>query len=402
MGRRSSMGYRSGNVRFYSTRGYGKKKNKGRKKWIIILVALVLLILAGFAGLYFWLSSSNTEDEEIESSVVSEVQESSEDSSEEDEESVWETTDESSLVSSTEVSDDPNIQETYDGNVLIYNNEGYEIFYGTESSAETYAATISSLKEKLGDDVTLYNMVVPVHSAYGLPQRLKETGNDQEENIQTIYSSYTEDVVAIDIYETLQQHSSEYIFFHTDHNWTALGAYYAYEIFCDEAGLEAVDLDSLSSGDITDFLGSLYAATDSNSILAANSDTVTYYEIPGTYTCTLLENGKTEEQTVSLIATFASGSNAYSAFIWGDNPYMYIKTSNSTGRKLCIIKDSYGCAFAPFTVTNYDEIFIVDSRYYEGDIVEYIQENGFTDVLVINGVISANTSGQITCLESIM
>ncbi len=400
MGRRSSMGYNSGNSRFYSSRGYGKKKKKKKTKWIIIISALIVILAADGVGAYFLLGNNHSKPEpEPSTPAVSNVQESSLQTVEESSTA----SKEESVVSNTEISDDPNIKETYDGNVMIYNKEGYETFYGSEDSAKTYAATVSKLKKEVGDKVTVYNMVVPIHSAYGLPQRLKDKGSDQEENIKTIYSSYSADVKPISIYDTLKAHSNEYIFFHTDHNWTALGAYYAYEAFCNQANLKPLDLKTLSSGNITGFLGSLYTSTDDNAILRANPDTVTYYNIPGTYTCSLLENGKSEIQNgVPLIATFAAGSNAYSAFIWGDNPYMSVKNSTATGRKLCIIKDSYGCAFAPFTVSNYDEIFIVDSRYYEGNIVDYIKKNNFTDVLVINGIMSANTAGHISCMESIL
>ena len=114
--------------------------------------------------------------------------------------------------------------------------------------------------------------------------------------------------------------------------------------------------------------------------------------MPCIESCILLENGKTEEQEVPIIASFAEGSNSYSAFIWGNNPYMKVTTTQKTGRKLCIIKDSYGCAFAPFVTANYDEVFIVDPSFYEGNAAEYIINNKYTDVLIINSVMNANTS----------
>ena len=33
----------------------------------------------------------------------------------------------------------------------------------------------------------------------------------------------------LDVGETLKQHTEEYIYYKTDHHWTAQGAYYAYE-----------------------------------------------------------------------------------------------------------------------------------------------------------------------------
>ena len=66
------------------------------------------------------------------------------------------------------------------------------------------------------------------------------------------------------------------------------------------------------------------------------------------------------------------------------------------------IKDSYGCAFAPFTVSCFDEVFIVDPSYYEGNVADYIKENGYTDVLVINSVIYANTYFRVNDIMSII
>ena len=103
-----------------------------------------------------------------------------------------------------------------------------------------------------------------------------------------------------------------------------------------------------------------------------------------------------------MIAEFASGSNAYSAFIWGNNPYMKIETDIETDRKLCIIKDSFGCAFAPFTATAFKEVFIVDPAYYEGNVLDYIKENNYTDVLFLNSSSSANTLERVNELKTIL
>ena len=129
---------------------------------------------------------------------------------------------------------------------------------------------------------------------------------------------------------------------------------------------------------------------------------MTYYNIPGNRTCTLLENGKSEPEEVPMIATFAEGSNSYSAFIWGNNPYMHIKTTLKTGRKLCIIKDSYGCAFAPFTTANFDEVYIVDPAYYNGNVIDYIKKNKYTDVLIINSIMTPSTAIRTDELKTII
>ena len=81
---------------------------------------------------------------------------------------------------------------------------------------------------------------------------------------------------------------------------------------------------------------------------------------------------------------------------------MKITSNKTTGKKLCIIKDSYGCAFAPFTVSNYDEVFIVDPQFYDGNILDYLKKNNYTDVLIINSIMNANTSMRTDWLYSIL
>lgn len=403
MSRKSSYGYSSYGTHSYKSGGYHNRRKNKKKKIIIITVVLLLVLAIAALCIYFFFFNNKNNTEPSPSSESSSQQSSQ---ASKTESSTKPKNDDSSVVA--DVSDNPNIKGYYDGNVFVYDKQGYEMFYGTSDTASKYASTVSSIKKSLGSKVNVYNMVIPTHSAYGLPKSYRDTMSDQQENINNIYSSYSSDIKTINIWDTINKHKNEYVYFKTDNNWTGLGAYYGYTDFCKAAGLTAFDIKSASTGSIKNFQGAFTAATmtDSqpkgNKDLLSNPDTVTYYNMPGDYTCRLLENGTKEEKEVPLIATFAEGSNAYSAFIWGNNPYMKITTTQKTGKKLCIIKDSYGCAFAPFTVANYDEIYIVDPRYYDGNIIKYIKDNSYTDVLVINSVMTANTDVRIKELKSIL
>lgn len=41
----------------------------------------------------------------------------------------------------------------------------------------------------------------------------------------------------VDVRQTLAEHKDEYIYYRTDHHWTSLGAYYAYQQLCGTLGL---------------------------------------------------------------------------------------------------------------------------------------------------------------------
>lgn len=406
MSRRSSFGYSSYGSRSYRSGSYHRRnRNNKRKKIIVITIIALLLAAAAAFCVYFFVFRENQQDKKETETGTQPSQQTSQSSQKEQPSQVSEN---SKQKSSKEESSKPELEGKFDGNVFVYDKQGYELFYGSETSAKNYASLVSSIKKSLGSKVNVYNLVAPNHAAFGLPKKYLDTMSDEKENIKTIYSSYSEDVKAVDVYEAEQSHKDDYIYFRTDSNWTGLGAYYAYQAFCKTAGMKAVDLASLSKGSIKNFTGSLYNATKTdenpkgNAELLNNRDTVVYYNMKNIDTCTLLENGQSEEKEVDLIASFASGSNAYSAFIWGDNPYMKVKTTLKTGKKLCIIKDSYGCAFAPFVTANYDEVFIVDPRYYDGNIIDYIKKNKYTDVLILNSVMNANTEIRHKEIKSII
>ena len=401
MSRRSSFGYSSYGSRSYMSGGHnGKSSRSGRgKKWIIISVIAVILAAVSALCLYLLIFNDPQGKKEQENNNTT----SQESGKNEDK------TEESNAQDSSEQSlPNPDLEGSYDGSIFIFDKQAYELFYGTEETAAGYASVLNGIKESLGDGVNVYSLVAPNHAAFGLPDIYLREMSDEKKNIDAVYSKLDSRIKTIDAYSALEKHRGEYIYFRTDSNWTSLGAYYAYQEFCEAAGVDAVDLSTLSKGTIEGFDGSLINATktegnpEGNEELRGSTDSVDYYRMKNIASCRLLENGEPEEREVTLIAEFAEGSNAYCAFLWGDNPYMKVRTHLKTGRKLCIIKDSYGCALAPFTAADYDEIFIVDPRYYEGNVIDYIKENGYTDLLIVNSIMNANTDVRVDELKTIV
>jgi len=80
----------------------------------------------------------------------------------------------------------------------------------------------------------------------------------------------------------------------------------------------------------------------------------------------------------------ATQKNKYRVFISGDRPLGIIKTEVSNGKKILIIKDSYGNAMVPFLLPHYEEIYVVDPRQYGKNIFNLIQDNEIQEVLFLN------------------
>ena len=92
----------------------------------------------------------------------------------------------------------------------------------------------------------------------------------------------------------------------------------------------------------------------------------------------------------------------YSVILHGGKPLTEIQTENKNGRKAVVVKESFGNAFSPFLVAHYETVYIVDQRYFELNLLDFIKQNGVTDLIFINNVFAANTAVQIQWIQGLM
>ncbi|WP_405358616.1 DHHW family protein [Ruminococcus sp.] len=286
-----------------------------------------------------------------------------------------------------------------DQGLYIYKNAAYELCGASDEAGKDYAAAISEFK-KSAPDFTVYNMVVPTHTEFGIPQRLAGEiyTQSQSQNIKTIYSSYTEDVKPINCYNALCRHKDEYVYFNTDHHWTGLGAYYAYQAFCEQTGQQALALTDCTEQTIEGFEGSFYSADASLS-----PDSVHYWKFPYQTHAKRQEESGAEMYDTDVYYEGAAGSGAYITFIYGDSSlFIEYNDTNKNGKKIAVVKESYGNAFVPYLTNNYEEVHIIDFRYFTQNIKEYMQENGITEILFLNNTMSANAAMQVDRIRELI
>ena len=248
--------------------------------------------------------------------------------------------------------------------------------------------------------IQVYNMVAPNHSEFGLPARVREYYGEssQRENTAAIYENLSDSVTAVDVYDILNLHNNENIYFGTDTHWAPLGAYYAYTEFCEAAGAEPAALESFDKTSY-DFTGYLAYATGEE-VLYENPDTLDIYDPTFDYTCEMSYDGLSFYETDSM--NTHDESAGYSMYLSGDMGCVRVTNNTlSTGRRLLIVKDSYGNAMAPFLTASFDEVHVVDFRYFEDNLPDYCESQSITDVLFFNNEMSANTSDQHDAMRAL-
>lgn len=289
--------------------------------------------------------------------------------------------------------------------IYVWNEAGYELFGSDEEKAKNYANTINGFADKFADGVTVYDMVIPNHTEFGLPQRLKNGeaySSSQADNIKSIYSNLSDKVIPVNAYNLIAQHNDEYIYFNSDHHWTGLGAYYAYSAFAQSTNQKVLDLSTCEEKTIDGFTGSFSSYSES-----IKSDTVHYWNFPYNVSMDVYSSADTFDTYNSPYYEYAeSGTATYGVFILGDNQntgltVLRSESENaSAGKKIAVVKESYGNAFVPYLTNNYEEVHIVDFRYFSQNLPAYCEANGIDEVLFLNGVMSANTQIQLDSMSN--
>jgi hypothetical protein len=136
------------------------------------------------------------------------------------------------------------------GYYLIVDGQAVQLFKFNREGMDYYAQVLNEYRERLGEDVTIYSMIPPTASEFIKLKRYKDITDSQNDAMDYLYGKLDPGIVTINVYDALNQHKDEYIFFKTDHHWTALGAYYGYEAFMKATGQTPVPLESYETAQV--------------------------------------------------------------------------------------------------------------------------------------------------------
>jgi hypothetical protein len=301
-----------------------------------------------------------------------------------------------------EVLPDDGIEGVRKGAVFIYKNRGFEMFSGGASMGKQYANVINSFNRLKLPGLKVINLVIPNAFEFEVTERYISKIKPAKQAINDIYSAEDPDIIKINPVDSIRKHRKEYIYFNTDHHWTSLGAYYAYKAFCTATGQTPVSLEGIPSKVKPGFYGLFYRLTKS-AILKSNPDSVRYYLFPDTVNFFIGANSIGYwSKAPGMYAEQTSGENSYSVFIHGDLPICKMESTHKNGKKICLVKESYGNAFAPFLTNNYEKVIVVDQRSYKGNFVEMLKAEGITELLFINNIFAAHTQFHIDDIRGLL
>lgn len=186
-----------------------------------------------------------------------------------------------------------------------------------------------------------------------------------------------------------QAATDQSFYFCTDHHWTPLAGFTAYQLLSGELNnrydyTADARFTAPAQYDITTYedwflgsqgkrVGTQYAGLDSIDLWSPMFDTNFTYSAfgffedrNGTFDQTLLFPERLEPKD------YYSG-NPYTLYSGGDYPLgRMINHNNPDGPRVLLIRDSFSCAMAPFLALQCGELMTMDMRYFKDDLAGYI------------------------------
>ena len=246
-----------------------------------------------------------------------------------------------------------------------------------KAACEKYARRVNRLAEKT--ELPLYVMYVP-SSGIALNDLLPEGAPMYDyEDLYAALSAQLPSGGMIELLPVLSGQAACY--YATDHHWTALGAYRAYQAWCEAHGTKP----SVSESDLMpvthSFRGTLYSRVPSGKIPC---DTIS---APPLDTALVVE---ADGREIGLYDPAAlKTKDKYNYFQGGNHGTMIVTNPHAASDKtLLLLKDAFANSLLPFLAKDYRKIVMLDERYAFAEPSELAQTVAADEIAVVREIVS--------------
>ena len=202
-----------------------------------------------------------------------------------------------------------------------------------------------------------------------------------------LYSILPEGIV------TFSECRSDVEWFHTDHHWTATGAYTAYVRLGKELDFEPCSEDAFTLETASDhFFGTSHAAAG---IPFITPDKITLWRYPDDDTFRVKRDGQAATFSGLYDVDKLSTSDGYAVFLGGNCGILEIDQGDGDDRPLLLlIRDSFASALIPFLAKHY-RIAAIDPRYRTASLSDFTEADA---ALILCGMQTISAESFLTPL----
>ena len=205
---------------------------------------------------------------------------------------------------------------------------------------------------------------------------------DQTQMFSMVRKDLGDSVEWIDVSTELNKHKTEKIYYKTDHHWTTLGAFYAFQAAAPSLGIDGELSGKYVSYTVSDSFNGMLASKSGVNFgekeqidiyvpTEEDTDLIVDYVDEGKRSTSLYDSSKLKEK------------DQYTVFLGGNSSLLDIRTVSTSTKRLLLVKDSFANSFIPFLTPYYREIVVVDPRYYSGTINDLMDSYRISEVLFL-------------------
>lgn len=174
-----------------------------------------------------------------------------------------------------------------------------------------------------------------------------------------------------DITDNLEEKSANYIYFRTDHHWTADGALIGYNAFREELGKDSLTREDFDIKTVSDsFIGTTVSKCGAVGI---EDDIMERFGSDEVISVDIWNGVESKTYPSIYFEEFLDKKDKYSYYLGENKPAVRIKTGHDGGR-LIVFKDSYSHIMAPVMLNDWSEIVFVDLRYVNKKVDALLEE----------------------------
>lgn len=233
---------------------------------------------------------------------------------------------------------------------------------------------------KVKQNADVHVMMVPTKS-WVLREKLPAFAPHYKEQkfYDALQQKLEKEDVLISVEPVLDAHKEEEIYYRTDHHWTTLGAWYAYEQYTKAVGgdLQRAQGKKKFRCISKDFYGTTYAKIN----YARQADKIEIYE-PADKLRVVYNMGEKKTKTLYDFS-FLKTADQYSVFTGGNQAVLEITGGIKNGKTLLLIKDSFANSILPFLAEDYEKLVVVDLRQLNVSGDRLLEMFSPTDILIL-------------------
>lgn len=269
---------------------------------------------------------------------------------------------------------------------IYYCDEGYLINAPKQADEKIFTDNLTrfdQFAEKLGVPADL--VMVPT-TGYLMEEVLPAFHKEyQDDALYDLAGTLLENIRLVDVRDALKQgKDGGQICYRTDHHLTSYGNYLLYEAYqkannATYLSRDAYEVTSYDGFYGTDWSGSGYWLVD--------PDTVEVWDAGLAPTVTLIDGGAEPKVSNDLFyLSHLENLDKYPIFLDGNHAMVTIHNPDAQGGNLLVIRDSYAHCLSTFLAADYQNIYLVDLRYYRQSVSEFVAEHPVDRVLYLYGM----------------